>query len=308
MSKLRAVGSTLVATALSALAVAAPAGAATHSLASVESHVKAADTALRSLDRTAHHNASAAKHLVATIRSQAASAGRDAKYLSSHASARTAAQAAGLVALQYDWDLRSFTKLLGSPAPGLQPVLAQALTPVLTGRSQALGMLCGATGQMSGAAASGAGGMLAGLLEATPTEIGSLSGLLAGGGLSTTVGSLISQALSAASSALSAGLPQLQSVVSMIPAPAQGAIQGILGQLTTIVDQLQGVTTGAGATTTGTIPTGTIPTGTIPTGTIPTGMIPTGTTGAGVLGTTSALLSGMLGGLGLSLPSGFGPI
>lgn len=261
---LRAGGSALVATALSAAALAAPAGAATHhSIHSVQSHVKAADVALRKLDRVAHHNARQAKLAVSAVRKEASAARADAHYLRSHASAKTAAQAAGVVALQYDWDVRTFTSLIDTASPSVQPVLAGSLPSLLSGQTDILGLLSSLTGALSGSSATGAQTVLTGLIGSLPTEIGSLSGVLSGGDLTATLQGLLTKALGMASSALNQGVSQLQSVIATLPAPAQTAINGLITQLQSVLSQLQSVVAGLGSGT-GTTSTGT---GTTSTGT-----------------------------------------
>lgn len=330
---LRAGGSTLAATALSAAALAAPAGAATHhSVHSVQSHVKAANVALHKLDRVAHHNARQAKLAVAAVRKEAAAASADAHYLRSHASAKTAAQAAGVVALQYNWDVQTFTKLVDSSSPSVQPVIAGSLPTLLSGQTDILGLLSTITSSLSGTSATDAGAVLTGLIGSLPTEISSLSGLLGGGDLSTTIQGLITQALGKASSALNQGLAQLQSVISTLPAPVQTAIQGLLTQLSGFLGQLQTVLSGLGSTTgTGTTSTGTTSTTTtsgllglsglsnLPGLSTLTNLFGALTGGLGSLGGSSGsagggilsagglgggMLSGLLGQLGSFLPTG----
>src|SRR5581483_1751098 len=111
------------------------------------------------------------------VKSEASAAARGAKYLKQHSNAATAATAAGQVALQYDWDLRTFTHTAGSATSSVQSSLIASLQSLLAGRSQNISILAGLLGggDLSGTTASSAGGLLTGLLGAIPGEATSLS-------------------------------------------------------------------------------------------------------------------------------------
>jgi hypothetical protein len=87
------------------------------------------------VQHNARHNSKAAIKAIKLVKSEAGAAAKGVKYLKQHASAATAARAAGQVALQYDWDLRTFTHAANSASPSVQSSLIGSLQPVLSGRS-----------------------------------------------------------------------------------------------------------------------------------------------------------------------------
>jgi hypothetical protein len=89
----------------------------------------------------------------------------------------------------------------------LQSLLAQALQPVLTGKTQALGFLDQLTTLLPTGLASTATTTVAGLLANAPTEIQSLSDLFTTGRLPQPIQSLIAQAITTAGGAQSPAPP-----------------------------------------------------------------------------------------------------
>jgi hypothetical protein len=240
----RAGAATMLTGALCAAIAAAPAGAATRpSLASVEHSVHAADGALLKLKRLASSDAGAAKSALLRSLAQITAAAHQAQALQGHAGAATMAKAFGLVASQYDRDVRAYTSLLGGTGGSLQSLLAGSLQPVLAGRTQALAFL----GQLTSVVGADTGAVtntIANVLGNSAGEIKSLTGLI-GGNLPKQVQGVIAQALSTATGVLDAGLAQLKALIPTLPAPAQGIAQAVLTQISGVFDQLKGALTGA---------------------------------------------------------------
>jgi hypothetical protein len=338
----RAVGTALATTAAFAVA-AAPAAAASHtslpatasgpSLAKVVGDVHAANHALTNLTSIASSNPAAARSALALGKADIAAAAHQARWLHARASGTTSAAAFEDVATQYNSDVKAYTSMVTSTSGSLQTSIAQALTPAIAGRSQALAFLGELAPTLATPAAGTATSTITSVVGSLPTEITSLTGVVGTGDLPTEIEQLIAQAITCAGGVLDAGITELEGIVPDLPAAIQPIVTSLLDTLSstlaTLESTLEGTTTtSVGGTTVGGLLGGLIGTelgqvttilqgilGDLPgilggvtgtTGTTGTGTgTGTGTT-AGILGMLpfglGSLLSGLLGGLGISLP------
>lgn len=227
-----------VAAVVAVLAVPAAASAATPSVSSVRAHVRAADHALVQLKSAVrhHHRAAAIKALHKT-RSEVGVAAHQARAL--HARSHTsAARAFSLVAGQYNGDLSAISSLIPSSSGSLLGALTQALAPVINGRTQALGFLGSLVPSLSSSDQTSASQTIGDVVSSGPGQVQTLAGDVQLSGLSDQISQMLSQALTAATGFIDAGLAQLQNLIPNLPQDAQQPLQDALTQVTQALDQV----------------------------------------------------------------------
>lgn len=238
-----------------ALTLAIPAVADAKSSTSVGVHVARAHHALMRVKRNTlkNHNAVAARAL-RTARHETALASSAARHTKGSAVAR--ANAFGNVAVQYDEDFSTFTSLLGHSSGSMPSLLAQALQPSLSGRQMAISSLQGLLGSLPASMLPDVTALITQLIGGTPGQAGLLAGLL-GGGLPASLQQLVEQTLATATGIATAGIAQVEQLLTMLPAGDQAAIKAALDQ---IVLDLQHLSTVLGGILGGTPTTPTTPT------------------------------------------------
>jgi hypothetical protein len=246
-----------------------PAAASAHSsLATVRHDVNAAGSALHALQHAGAHHPSAAKRALGRNQASMVAGARAVHSLAQSGNVRATASALGLLAKQYNRNVRTYVSLIPTSSGSLQSQLASSLQPALEGRTLSSWLLGQLTTVLpAGGDTSAATGTLTGLLGNLPSLIQSLTGVVGGGDVSSQIQTIVAQALTTATGVLDASLAQVQALLPSLPAADQATIQTVLSQIQSIVgtiqstlaNALQSITGSMGGTTTGSTLTSTLP-------------------------------------------------
>jgi hypothetical protein len=242
----RARGAALATAAICA-ALAVPAGASAHtaSIASVKHDVHAAGSALTALKHAGSHSQAAARRALNANKASMIAAGREVRSLAAHKKLTATATGLGLVAKQYDSNVRAYTSLIPVTSGSLQTALAGSLQPALDGRTFADWMLGELTTVLPSGGTTSATGTISDLLGNLPSLIQSLTGVVGSGDVSSEIQGIVAQALTTATGLLDAGLAQVQALLPSLPASDQATVQTVLDQIQSIVGTIQSTLTTA---------------------------------------------------------------
>ena len=238
---------------LAAVAVmAAPAMASAHSdpsVNSVRAHVRNADQALAMVaDRVkTNDNAAAAIAMVRNLR-QTQAATREARRVQGRSQK---AKALRLVADQRNDNVLVLSAIVDEVSDSAQPATATALNYNLKGRETAIARLTSLASTLPAQAQAAIARAIA-VIAGNPAPVANIAGALTSGDITPTAQPQLQQALTLASGAMFTGVGQLQQIVEMLPAPAQGPVNNAIARITGI---LQGIF-GNGGPATGTTPGG----------------------------------------------------
>lgn len=246
---------TQVAGGLAAVAIlAVPSAAAAHSKPSVNSvrtHVRSADQALTVVtDLVRNDQASAAIAMVKNLR-QTQAASRETGRIRG---ASRRAKALRLVAAQRDSNVQTLTGLVDDVSGDLQVDMATAITSNLSGRETALSKLTELAGSLPAAAQAGIARAIAAISGHSDQDVSGLATAIGSGKISAAAQPGLQQALTTASGAMFTGVNQLQLIVGMLPAQAQGPVNNAIARVTGILQSIFG-NGGPAAGTTGGAPT-----------------------------------------------------
>jgi hypothetical protein len=235
--------------------LAVPAVASAHSsLATVRHDVNAAGAALHALKHAGARHPGAARRALARNKASMTAGARAVHSLAQSGNVSATASALGLVAKQYDRNVRTYVSLIPTTSGSLQTQLASSLQPALAGRSLSdwlLGQLT--TVLPDGGDTSAATGTLSDLLGNLPSLIQSLTSVAGGGDVSSQIQAIVVQALTTATGVLDASLAQVQALLPSLPASDQATVQAVLTQIQAILGSIQSTLTGTGSgSTTGT--------------------------------------------------------
>ena len=246
---------------LAAVAVlAAPAMASAHSdpsVNSVRAHVRNADQALAMVaDRVkTNDNAAAAIAMVRNLR-QTQAATREARRVQGRSQK---AKALRLVADQRNDNVLVLSAIVDEVSDSAQPATATALNYNLKGRETAIARLTSLASTLPAQAQAGIARAIA-AIAGNPAPVANIAGALTSGDITPTAQPQLQQALTLASGAMFTGVGQLQQIVGMLPAPAQGPVNMAITQVTGILSSIFGTGSPSGATTGGMLSNLPIPT------------------------------------------------
>jgi hypothetical protein len=230
-----------------------PAAASAHSsLATVRHDVNAAGSALHALKHAGARHPGAARRALARNKASMTAGARAVHSLAQSGDVRATASGLGLVAKQYDRNVRTYVSLIPTTSGSLQTQLASSLQPALDGRALSDWLLGQLTKLLpSGGDSSAAAGTLSDLLGNLPSLIQSLTGVAGGGDVSSQIQSIVAQALTTATGVLDASLAQVQALLPSLPASDQATVQAVLTQIQSILGSIQSITGSGSATGTG---------------------------------------------------------
>lgn len=234
---------------LAAVAVlAVPSMASAHSAASVSSvrvHVRSADQALAMVaDRVkTNDNAAAAIAMVRNLR-QTQAATREARRVQGRSQK---AKALRLVASQRNDNVLVLSAIIDDVSASAQPATATALNYNLNGRDTAIARLTSLASTLPAQAQAAIAAAIA-AIAGNPAPVANITGALSSGDITPTAQPQLQQALTLASGAMFTGVGQLQQIVGMLPAPAQGPVNMAITQVTGILSSIFGTASPTGTT------------------------------------------------------------
>lgn len=246
---------------LAAVAVlAAPAMASAHSdpsVKSVRAHVRSADQALAMVaDRVkTNDNAAAAIAIVRNLR-QTQAATREARRVQGRS---RKAKALRLVADQRNDNVLVLSAIVDEVSDSAQPETATALNYNLKGRETAIARLTSLASTLPAQAQAAIARAIA-AIAGNPAPVANITSALTSGDITPTAQPQLQQALTLASGAMFTGVGQLQQIVGMLPAPAQGPVNMAITRVTGILSSIFGTGSPSGATTGGMLSNLPIPT------------------------------------------------
>jgi hypothetical protein len=228
-------------------ALALPAGASAHSasLASVKHDVHAAGSALTALNHAGSRHPAAARRALSANKASMAAAAREVRGLASRKKVSATASGLGLVARQYDSNVRSYTALIPVTSGSLQSALAGSLGPALDSQTFSDWLLGELTTVLPSGGTTSATGTISDLLGNLPSLIQSLTGVVGNGDVSSQIQAIVAQALTTATGLLDASLAQVQALLPSLPASDQATVQTVLTQIQSIVGTIQSTLTTA---------------------------------------------------------------
>ncbi|MGI8802811.1 MAG: hypothetical protein ACR2KV_11655 [Solirubrobacteraceae bacterium] len=259
-----------VLTAGSLAAVPAAEASTSHTLSSARSHIRSADAALHKV--VAGAGSGSVSVPLAALEAQLKAAGHDtAKLLKQahHTSSLrvAAATAATKLASQEGRDAAALTPLVSQLTGSPQTDLAGFLAAVTAGREQALNVVSQLIGTLPASVQSQVAGVVAELSNAGTGQVGQLAGSFSPGSIACPAIDAVSTVVATVLTSVQADLTRVQSILSFLPAGAQGVFSSILSglpdQLNSLVATLKqafdcpsstpvtGVTSGVGGVTSG---------------------------------------------------------
>lgn len=233
---------TQVAGGLAAVAIlAVPSAAAAHSkpsVSSVRAHVRNADQALTMVTDLVQGNdqAAAAIAMVKNLR-QTQAASRETGRI--HGASKRA-KALRLVVGQRESNVQTLTGLVDDVSGDLQVDMATAITSNLSGRETALSKLTELAGSLPAAAQAGIARAIAAISGHSDQDVSGLATAIGSGKISAAAQPGLQQALTTASGAMFTGVNQLQQIVGMLPAQAQGPVNDAIARVTGILQSIFG--------------------------------------------------------------------
>jgi len=246
---------------LAAVAVlGAPAMASAHSdpsVSSVRAHVRNADQALAMVtDRVKHNdNAAAAIAMVRSLR-QTQAATREARRVQGRSKK---AKALRLVADQRNDNVLVLSAIVDDVSDSAQAAMATALNYNLKGRATAIARLTSLAPTLPAQAQAGIATAIA-AISGNPAPVANIAGALNSGDITPAAQPQLQQALTLASGAMFTGVGQLQQIVGMLPAPAQGPVNMAITRVTGILSSIFGTGSPTGGTSGGMLSNLPIPT------------------------------------------------
>jgi hypothetical protein len=246
---------------LAAVAVlAAPSMASAHSdpsVSSVRAHVRNADQALAMVAERVKDNDEAAT-AIAMVRNlrQTQAATRESRRVQGRS---RKAKALRLVASQRNENVLVLSALVDEASASAQAGMATALNYNLKGRETAIARLTSLASTLPAAAQAGIARAIA-AISGNPAPVANITGALNSGDITSAAQPQLEQALTLASGAMFTGVGQLQQIVGMLPAPAQGPVNMAITQVTGILSSIFGTGAPAGGTSGGMLSNLPIPT------------------------------------------------
>jgi hypothetical protein len=246
---------------LAAVAVlAAPSMASAHSdpsVSSVRAHVRNADQALAMVAERVKDNDEAAT-AIAMVRNlrQTQAATRESRRVQGRSQK---AKALRLVASQRNENVLVLSALVDEASASAQAGMATALNYNLKGRETAIARLTSLASTLPAAAQAGIARAIA-AISGNPAPVANITGALNSGDITAAAQPQLEQALTLASGAMFTGVGQLQQIVGMLPAPAQGPVNMAITQVTGILSSIFGTGAPAGGTSGGMLSNLPIPT------------------------------------------------
>jgi hypothetical protein len=207
------------------------------SVNSVRSHVRNADQALAMVaDRVkANDNAAAAIAMVRNLR-QTQAATREARRVQGRSKKSKALR---LVADQRNDNVLVLSAVVDEVSEGTQAAMATALNYNLKGRETAIARLTSLAPMLPAQAQAGIATAIA-AISGNPAPVANIAGALNSGNITPAVQPQLQQALSLAGGAMFTGVGQLQQIVGMLPAPAQGPVNMAITRVTGILSSIFG--------------------------------------------------------------------
>ena len=238
----------------------APSMASAHSdpsVSSVRAHVRNADQALAMVAERVkdNDNAAAAIAMVRNLR-QTQAATRESRRVQSRSKK---AKALRLVADQRNENVLVLSALVDEVSDSAQAGMATALNYNLRGRATAIARLTSLAPTLPAAAQAGIATAIA-AISGNPVPVANIAGALNSGDITPAAQPQLEQALTLASGAMFTGLAQLQQIVGMLPAPAQGPVNMAITRVTGILQSIFGNGGPAGGTSGGMLSNLPIPT------------------------------------------------
>ncbi len=224
---------------LAAAALAAPSAASAHSdpsVASVREHVRGADKALAIVadEVRDHDQAAAAIAMVRNLR-QTQTATREASRVRSRSKR---AKALRIVTAQRAENVQTLADLVDEVSGDVQVDMATALTSNLSGRERAVAKLTALAPTLPAAAQAGIAKAIAAISSQSGEDLANMAAAASSGRVEAAALPQLQQAMAMASGAMFTGVGQLQQIVGMLPAPAQGPVNDAIARVTGI---LQGI-------------------------------------------------------------------
>ncbi len=192
---------------------------------------------IRLADAVRSGNRAGALRALKASRHQAASATRLSRRLVVQGATVRAARAAKAAALAYDANLAAYAATLPAASPAVAKPIAQALVPSMAGRGQAVAMLGGLMGQVPVAARPGLATAITSITEGAPQDAQSLAGAIPA--LPVDIQAIVAQAFAAASAYIDTALTQVEAILPLLPAIAQGPVKAVLGLVTSQIAGIQ---------------------------------------------------------------------
>ncbi len=229
----------------------APAMASAHSdpsINSVRAHVRNADQALVMVAERVktNDNAAAAIAMVRNLR-QTQAATREARRVQGRSQK---AKALRLVVSQRNDNVLVLSAIADQVSASAQSATATALNYNLNGRDTAIARLTSLASTLPAQAQAGIATAIA-AIAGNPAAVANIAGALSSGDITAAAQPQLQQALSLASGAMFTGVGQLQQIVGMLPAPAQGPVNMAVTKVTGILSSIFGTTSPTGTTTGG---------------------------------------------------------
>ncbi len=232
--------------------LATPSIASAHSdpsVNSVRTHVRNADQALAMVAERVKHNdnAAAAIAMVRNLR-QTQAATREARRVQGRSKK---AKALRLVADQRNDNVLMLSAIVDEVSDSTQAATATALNYNLKGRETAIARLTSLAPMLPAQAQAGIATAIA-AISGNPAPVANIAGALNSGDITSAAQPQLEQALTLASGAMFTGVGQLQQIVGMLPAPAQGPVNMAITRVTGILSSIFGTGSPTGGTTGGT--------------------------------------------------------